>query len=59
MIQARGLTFRYYAWMIKYDRDKHSSLLVLSVSVEGKEFYNIDTWAQSYKTFYGLYFHIL
>jgi hypothetical protein len=31
---------------------KHSSLFVLIDSDEGKKFYDIDTWCQSYKTFY-------
>ncbi len=31
---------------------EHSSLLGLIVSDKGKKFYNIDTWAQCYKTFY-------
>ncbi len=33
-------------------KDKHSSLLGWSVSDEKKTFYCINTWAQSYKTFY-------
>jgi hypothetical protein len=32
--------------------DKHSSLFVLN-AMEAKKNFDIDTWGQSYKTFYG------
>jgi hypothetical protein len=31
---------------------KHLSLFSLVISNKGKKFYNIDTWAQCYKTFF-------
>jgi hypothetical protein len=34
-------------------KNKCSSLSGLVVSDEEKKFYNIDLWAQCYKTFYG------
>jgi hypothetical protein len=38
---------------------KRSSLFGLSISIAEKEFYNIDTWGQSYKTLYGRNLQIL
>jgi hypothetical protein len=40
------------AQLERVSKDKFSSLLGLVISNEGKKFYNIDTWCQSFKTFY-------
>jgi hypothetical protein len=37
--------------MERVSKDKPSSLLGLIISDEGKKFYNIDRWSQSYQTF--------
>ena len=46
-----GAPFRYVRldWKVIASY-KHSSLFGLIVSDEGKKFYNIDTWCQSYET---------
>ncbi len=39
-------------WLERVSKDKPSSLLGFVISDEGKKFYNIDNWCQSYKTFF-------
>jgi hypothetical protein len=41
-------------WLESISKDKHSTLLGLVISEEGKKFYNIDTWFQGHKTFFSL-----
>ncbi len=44
-----GLALKFYDWRERVSKDKHSTLLGLIISNEGKKFNNIDTWWPSHR----------